>query len=173
MTVNEDGYRRAVCWRPVNLGLRNDIIWVGGKLTHFRKCCLSLMFQNQLFFLAHGGRFRLGGFRSGRGMLRFRDVKRLDYYVIGQVRFIGRIEHSGFCGRLLLFRYFCSKQVGVALVPAQQRGKPFLAFHAKDGICLRRITKMYVKQSDFGDLKGLVVQIDGIAHRIGEIPFLR
>ena len=131
------------------------------------------MLQNQPFFLAHGGRFRLGGFRSGRVMLRFRDVKRLDYYVIGQVRFIGRIEHSGFCGRLLLFRYFCSKQVGVAIIPAQQRGKPFHAFHAKDGICLRRITEMYIKQPDFGDLKGLVVQIDGIAYRIQGFVLLR
>ena len=42
-------------------------------------------------------------------------------------RFIGRIERHGFGDGLLLFRYFRSKQMGVALVPAQQRGKPFLA----------------------------------------------
>ena len=88
------------------------------------------------------------------------------------MRFIGRIEHNGFGDRLRLLRYFCGKQMGVALVPAQQRGKPFLAFHAEDGICLRRVAEMHVKKPNFGDLKGLVVQIDGIAYRIGEIAFL-
>ena len=130
------------------------------------------MLQNQHFFFAHGGRFRLGGFRSGWVILRFRDMERLDYYVIGQVRFIGRIEHNGFGDRLRLLRYFCGKQMGVALVPAQQRGKQFFAFHTKDGICLRRVAEMHVKKTNFGDLKGLVVQIDGITYRIGEIAFL-
>jgi len=32
---------------------------------------------------------------------------------------------------------------------------------------------MYVKQPDFGDLKGLVVQIDGIAYRIQGFVLLR
>lgn len=105
-------------------------------------------------------------------MLRFRDVKCLDFYIVGQMCFLRGIEHSGFCGRLLLFRYLCGKQMGVALVPAQQRGEPFPAFHTKDGICLRRVAEMHVKKTNFGDLKGLVVQIDGIAYRIGEIAFL-
>ena len=51
---------------------------------------------------------RLGGFRRGRVMLRFRDVQRLDFYVVGQVRFLGRIERDGFGDRLrlLLFLFF-------------------------------------------------------------------
>ena len=57
LTVNEDGYRRAVCGRLVWLGLRNDIIRVGYELAHFRKCRLPLMFQDQLFFFAYGRRF--------------------------------------------------------------------------------------------------------------------
>ena len=41
-------------------------------------------------------------------MLRFRDVQRLDFYVVGQVRFLGRIERDGFGDRLrlLLFLFF-------------------------------------------------------------------
>ena len=54
--------------------------------------------------------------------------------------------------------------MGVALIPAQKRGKSFLAFHTEDGICLRRIAEVYVKKPHFGDLKGLAVQIEGIAH---------
>ena len=57
--------------------------------------------------------------------------------------------------------------MGVALVPAQQRGKAFLAFCAENRIYLRWIEEMYVKKSNFGDLKGFVVQIDGIAHCVG------
>ena len=62
----------------------------------------AFLLQNQPFFIAHGGRFRLGGFRRGRVMLRFRDVQRLDFYVVGQVRFLGRIERDGFGDRLRL-----------------------------------------------------------------------
>ena len=173
LAVNGNRYRRTVCGRLVDLGLRDGIIKIRHKLAHFRKSGSAFMLQNQRFFLVHGERFRFGGFRSGRVMLRFRNVKRLDFYVVGQMRFLGRIERHGFGDGLLLFRYFRSKQMGVALVPAQQRGKPFLAFYTKDGICLRRVAEMHVKKPDFGNLKGLVVQIDGIVHRIGEIAFLR
>ena len=57
--------------------------------------------------------------------------------------------------------------MGVALVSAQQRGKAFLAFCAEDRIYLRRIEKIYVKKSNFGDFKWLVVQIDSITHCVG------
>ena len=38
-------------------------------------------------------------------MLRFRDVQRLDFYVVGQVRFLGRIERDGFGDRLRLLPF--------------------------------------------------------------------
>ena len=55
-------------------------------------------------------------------MLRFRDVQRLDFYVVGQVRFLGRIERDGFGDRLRLLpcRCFRGKQMGIALVPAER-----------------------------------------------------
>ena len=63
LAVNGDGYHRPVCRRFVDLSLRDGIIDIRHKLAHFRKRRASLMLQNQCFFLAHGGRFRLGGFR--------------------------------------------------------------------------------------------------------------
>ena len=75
------------------------------------------MFQNQLFFIAHGGSFRLGGFRSGRVMLRLRDVERLNFYIIRQMRFPGWIERNGLGGGLL--RCFRGKQMRVALILVQ------------------------------------------------------
>ena len=136
LAVNGDGYRRAGCGRLVYLGLRDGIIKVRHKLAHFRKRRAAFLLQNQRVFLTHGGRFRLGGFCGGRVMLRFRDMKRLDFYVIGQMRFLGRIERHGFGDGLLLRRCIRGEQMGIALILAQQRGKPFLAFHAEDGICL-------------------------------------
>ena len=108
LAVNGDRYRRTVCGRLVDLGLRDGIIRIRHKLAHFRKRRASFLLQNQSFFLAHGRRFRLGGFRSGRVMLRFRDVQRLDFYVVGQVCFLGGIERDGFGDglRLLPFLFF-------------------------------------------------------------------
>ena len=74
LAVNGDGYRRTVCGRLVDLGLRDGIIKIRHKLSHFRECRSTFMLQNQPFFLVHSRRFRLGGFRRGRVMLRFRDV---------------------------------------------------------------------------------------------------
>ena len=108
LAVNGDGYRRAVHGRLVDLGLRGGILKIRHKLAHFRKRCSTFMLQNQPFFLAHGGRFRLDRFRSGRVMLRFWGVQRLDFYVVGQVCFLGGIERDGFGDglRLLLFLFF-------------------------------------------------------------------
>ena len=107
LAVNGDGYRRTVCGRLVNLSLRNGVIKIRHKLAHFRKRRASFLLQNQSFF-THGGRFRLDRFRRGRVMLRFRDVQRLDFYVVGQVHFLGGIERDGFGDglRLLLFLFF-------------------------------------------------------------------
>ena len=38
-------------------------------------------------------------------MLRLRDVQRLDFYVVGQVHFLGRIERDGFGDRLRLLPF--------------------------------------------------------------------
>ena len=65
LAVNGDRYRRTVCGRLVDLGLRDGIIKIRHKLAHFRECRSAFMLQNQSFFLAHGRRFRLGECRSG------------------------------------------------------------------------------------------------------------
>ena len=138
LAVNGDGYRRTVCGRFVNLGLRDGIIKIRHKLTHFRKRRSTFMLQNQHFFRAHGGRFRLGGFRSGRVMLRFRDMKRLDFYIVGQVRFFGGIERDGFGdGLRLLLSLFFNKR-------AYKRN----VFSAEDGKALS-VLKSHIAQRYF------------------------
>ena len=138
LAVNGDGYRRTVCGRLVDLGLRDGIIKIRHELAHFRKRRAPFLLQNQRFFLAHGGRFRLGGFRSGRVMLRFRDMKRLDFYVVGQVCFLGGIERDGFGDglRLLPFLFF------------NERAYKRNVFRAEDGKSLP-VLKSHIAQRYF------------------------
>ena len=137
LAVNGDGYRRTVCGRLVDLGLRDGIIKIRHKLAHFRKRRSAFMLQNQSFF-THGGRFRLDRFRRGRVMLRFRDVQRFDFYVVGQVHFLGGIERDGFGDglRLLLFLFFNKR--------AYKRN----VFRAEDGKALP-VLKSHIAQRYF------------------------
>ena len=98
LAVNGDRYRRTVCGRLVDLSLRNGVIKIRHKLAHFRKRRSTFMLQNQSFFLAHGGRFRLDRFRRGRVMLRLVKAQGANLHIIGEVVFVSRIYRHGFLG---------------------------------------------------------------------------
>ena len=63
----------------------------------------------------------------------------------------------------------CGKEIcygGVPLIPSQQPFKILAAFGAEYGIAECWVTKLHIERADLRDLKGGVVQIDGIAHGI-------
>ena len=71
-------------------------------------------------------------------MLWFRDVQRLDFYVVGQVRFLGRIERDGFGDRLRLLPFLLFNK------RAYKRN----VFSAEDGKALP-VLKSYIAQRYF------------------------
>ena len=71
-------------------------------------------------------------------MLRFRDVQRFDFYVVGQVRFLGRIERDRFGDRLRLLPFLLFNK------RAYKRN----VFSAEDGKALP-VLKSYIAQRYF------------------------
>ena len=166
LAVNGDRYRRTVCGRLVDLSLRDGIIKIRHKLAHFRKCRASFLLQNQSFFLAHGRRFRLGGFRRGRVMLRLVKAQGANLHIIGEVVFVSRIYRHGFLG------------VGGCLfrlrIPLHEPCKTLPALHTGNGIAKRWIAKRNIKKAEVLNNERLaVLQIYRIAYGIRERFSLR
>jgi hypothetical protein len=119
------------------------------------------MLQNQPLVLARGGRFRLGGFRSGLVMLRFVKAQGANLHIIRKVVFVGGIHRHGLLGvggHLFRLR-----------IPFHEPREALPAFRTENGIAKRWVSKRNIKKADALDNEWLaVLQIDGIAHRIRE-----
>ena len=166
LAVNGDGYRRAVHGRLVDLGLRDGIIKIRHKLSHFRECRSTFMLQNQPFFLVHSRRFRLGGFRRGRVMLRLVKAQGANLHIIGEVVFVSGIHRHGLLG------------VGGCLfrlrIPLHEPCEALPALRTGNGIAKRRIAERNIKKTDALNNKRLaVLQIYRIAYGIRERFSLR
>ena len=166
LAVNGDGYRRTVCGRLVDLGLRDGIIKIRHKLSHFRECRSTFMLQNQPFFLVHSRRFRLGGFRRERVMLRLVKAQGANLHIIGEVVFVSGIHRHGLLG------------VGGCLfrlrIPLHEPCEALPALRTGNGIAKRRIAERNIKKTDALNNKRLaVLQIYRIAYGIRERFSLR
>ena len=53
----------------------------------------------------------------------------------------------------------------------KQLHQSFLVFSTEDGVYQRRVTELYIKQANLGDLKRCVIQIDRVACLEGIIGF--
>ena len=88
----------------------------------------------------------------------------LNDHIVRQIVLFTGIDGYGLGCELFVVRYITVENGLVALVMVKQLHQPFLAFSTEDGICQGRITELYVEQTDVGDLKSGVIQIDGIAN---------
>ena len=179
LAVNGDGYRRTVCGRLVDLGLRDGIIKIRHKFAHFRKCRSAFLFQKQRFFLAHSRRFRLGGFRRGWVMLRLVKAQGANLYIIGEVVFVTGIYCHGFLGVGGFWFFFGDSRILCGglfrlRIPLHEPCEALPALRTGDGIEKRRVAEGNIKDADALDDIGLAVfQIHRIAHRVWEFVLLR
>jgi len=179
LAVNGNGYRMTVCGRLVDLGLRDGIIKIRHKFAHFRKCRAPFMLQNQSFFLAHGGRFRLGGFRRGRVNLRLVKAQGANLHIIGEVVFVSGIHRHGFLGISGFWFFFGDSRILCGglfrlRIPLHEPREALPALRTGDGIEKRRVAEGNIKDADALDNIGLAVfQIHRIAYGIRERFSLR
>ena len=166
LAINWDGYHRSVLGRLVDLSLRDGVIKIRHKLAHFRKRRAPFLLQNQSFFLAHGGRFRLDRFRRGRFMLRLVKAQSANLYIIGEVVFVTGIHRHGFLGiSRFLFRL---------RIPLHEPREALPALRTGDGVEKRRVTERNIKDADaLNDIGLAVLQINRIAYGIRERFSLR
>ena len=151
LAVNGNGYRMTVCGRLVDLGLRDGIIGVGYKLTHFRKCRPPLMLQYQSFFFTH----------DGWVMLRLVKAQGTNLYIIGEVVFVTGINRHGFLGiSRFLFRL---------RIPLHEPCEALPALRTGDRVEKRRVAERNIKKPDALNNERLaVLQIYCIACGIRE-----
>jgi len=179
LAVNGDRYRRTMCGRLVDLGLRDGIIKIRQKLAHFRKRCSTFMLQNQSFFLAHGRRFRLDRFRRGRVMLRLVKAQSANLHIIGEVAFVTGIYRHGFLGVGGFWFFFGDNRILCGglfrlRIPLHEPREALPALRAGDGIEKRRVAEGNIKDADALDDIGLsIFQIHRIAYGIRELFSLR
>ena len=179
LAVNGDGYRRTVCGRLVDLGLRDGIIKIRHKFAHFRKCRSAFLFQKQRFFLAHSRRFRLGGFRRGWVMLRLVKAQGANLYIIGEVVFVTGIYCHGFLGVGGFWFFFGDSRILCGglfrlRIPLHEPCEALPALRTGDGIEKRRVAEGNIKDADALDDIGLsIFQIHRIPYGIRERFSLR
>ena len=168
-----------VCGRLVDLGLRDGIIKIRHKFAHFRKCRSAFLFQKQRFFLAHSGRFRLGGFHRGWVMLRLVKAQGTNLYIIGEVVFVTGIYRHGFLGVGGFWFFFGDSRILCGClfrlrIPLHEPREALPALRTGDGIEKRRVAEGNIKDADALDDIGLAVfQIHRIAYGIRERFSLR
>ena len=179
LAVNGNGYRRTVCGRLVDLGLRDGIIKIRHKFAHFRKCRASFLFQKQRFFLAHSRRFRLGGFRRGWVMLRLVKTQSANLHIIGEVVFVGWIHRHGFLGVGVVWVFFRDSRILCGglfrlRIPLHEPREALPALRTRDRVEKRWVAERNIKKPDALNNERLaVLQIYRIAYGIRELFSLR